>query len=232
MLKRIAIVAAVLVTASACGSSSSDTTAGSPSPSDTAAAGCSYTASGSPAKDAKLPGPRVDPAKTHVTLDTNRGTIKLTLDATNTPCTTNSLVSLASQHYFDATTCHRLVDSGIFVLQCGDPSGTGSGGPGYEFNDELPKAAQPKSCDAATGGCTYPAGTVAMANAGPNTNGSQFFLVYEDSPLPYDYTIFGQMDAASLEVVRQIAAHGSGAADMYGNTPPIQSVTIIKATVN
>src|SRR5699024_11558444 len=92
---------------------------------------------------------------------------------------------------------------GIFVLQCGDPTGTGSGGPGYSFADEL------------DGSETYPAGTLAMANAGPDTNGSQFFVVYDDSPLPADYTVFGSLDKESTKTVADIAAEGtdSGAGD-------------------
>ncbi len=117
-------------------------------------------------------------------ITTNEGPITITMDRSKAPCTINSFESLARQKYFDDTRCHRLVDSGIFVLQCGDPTGTGSGGPGYSFADEL------------SGSETYPAGTVAMANSGPNTNGSQFFLVYADSPLPPSYTVFGQLDQA------------------------------------
>ena len=96
-------------------------------------------------------------------------------------------MSLAEQGYFDDTTCHRLTTQGIFVLQCGDPTATGGGGPGYSFEDELDGAEK------------YPAGTIAMANAGPDTNGSQFFLVYEDTELPPSYTTFGTIDDAGLE---------------------------------
>src|SRR5690606_21777336 len=98
------------------------------------------------------------------TIRTSAGDLAVSLDADAAPCTVNSFLSLAQQGYFDETPCHRLTTSGIFVLQCGDPTGTGTGGPGYEFPDEL------------TGSETYPAGTLAMANAGPDTNGSQFFV--------------------------------------------------------
>ncbi len=109
--------------------------------------------------------------------------------------------------FYDDTQCHRLVDmGGIFVLQCGDPTGTGTGGPGYRFADET----RPED--------TYPAGTVAMANAGPNTNGSQFFLVYEDSVLPPNYTVLGRMDAESTGVVARIAAEGHGGQPGGGRT--------------
>jgi peptidyl-prolyl cis-trans isomerase B (cyclophilin B) len=132
-----------------------------------------------------------------LTITTNRGAIKATLNDTGTPCTANSFTSLAKQGYFDDTKCHRLTTQDIFVLQCGDPTGTGTGGPGYSFDDEL------------TGQETYPAGTLAMANAGPNTNGSQFFLVYADTSLPPSYTVFGKIDAAGLQVVSQIARAGT-----------------------
>ena len=107
-----------------------------------------------------------------VTFETTVGTFNATLDADKTPCTVNSFVSLADQNYFNGTGCHRMTTAGIFVLQCGDPSETGTGGPGYSFADEV------------DGSETYGPGTLAMANAGPNTNGSQFFIVYGDSPLP------------------------------------------------
>ena len=136
----------------------------------------------------------------------------MTLDAEGAPCTVNSFLSLAEQEYFDDTDCHRLTTEGIFVLQCGDPTGTGSGGPGYSFADEL------------DGSETYPAGTLAMANAGPDTNGSQFFVVYDDSSLPADYTVFGALDEASTKTVADIAEKGtdSGASD----GAPKEKVTI------
>src|SRR5690606_14024148 len=111
--------------------------------------------------------------------------------------------------YFDSTSCHRLTTSGIFVLQCGDPTATGTGGPGYSFADEL------------TGSETYPAGTLAMANAGPDTNGSQFFIVYADTSLAPDYTVFGHLDGASTAIVADVAAEGtaSGAPDGAPRTP-------------
>ena len=151
------------------------------------------------------------------TLQTSVGDIPMTLDADTTPCTVGSFVSLAQQGYYDDSPCHRLTTQGIFVLQCGDPSGTGRGGPGYRYADEL------------DGGETYPAGTVAMANAGPDTNGSQFFLVYEDTQLPPSYTVFGQLDEAGLAVVREVAAAGAegGAAD----GAPATAVTITGVTV-
>ena len=146
------------------------------------------------------------------TLMTNQGDIDLTLDAAAAPCTVNSFTSLASQGYYDDTPCHRLTTAGIFVLQCGDPSGSGSGGPGYTYADEL------------SGAETYPAGTLAMANAGPNTNGSQFFLVYDDSPLPAAYTVFGAVGPDGLEVLRSIAE--AGTEDGSGDGAPSQPVDL------
>lgn len=207
----------------ACGSSA-------PTASAPASGACTYNAGGAASKVVKTPS-STPASATHATLTTNHGSIGITLDPKDTPCTVNSFVSLAKQGYFDSTPCHRLTTSGIYVLQCGDPSGTGSGGPGYEFNDELPAAARPKSCDA-SGTCIYPAGTVAMANAGPNTNGSQFFLVYKDSPLPYNYAIFGTMSAAGIQTVQTIAAKGSNNSNGAGDGAPNEAVTIQTATVN
>ena len=124
------------------------------------------------------------------------------------PCTTFSFRFLASQGYFNKTHCHRLTIQGIFVLQCGDPTGTGSGAPGYAFNDEN------------LAGATYPAGTVAMANAGPNTNGSQFFFCWKDTTLPPLYTPFGTV-IGGMDVLQKIAAAGddsqNGPGDGYPN---------------
>lgn len=191
---------------------------------------CTYVPSGDAVKKADLPpsNPRSGaPAK--VTIRTDRGDIPVTLDADKAPCTVNSFLSLADQGFFDRTRCHRLVTGGLNVLQCGDPSGTGAGGPGYEFKDELLRQdprLQPclGQVDPQTNRqvCTYSAGTVAMANSGPDTNGSQFFLVYADSPLPAAYTVFGRMSAAGLKVVRGVAQHGNAA----DGVAPKQSVTI------
>ncbi len=174
-----------------------DATPGDPSQPTSPAteAACTYSADGSGSADV----PPAEPAETTkvpATIKTSVGTIDVTLDAANAPCTVNSFISLADQGYFDATTCHRLTTSGIFVLQCGDPTGTGAGGPGYSFADEL------------SGSETYDRGTLAMANAGPNTNGSQFFMVYDDSPLPASYTVFGSISSAGVKVLTKVAAAG------------------------
>ncbi|MET8874833.1 peptidylprolyl isomerase [Nocardia sp. NPDC004604] len=128
-------------------------------------------------------------------LESTCGTVTIALDAARAPRTVNSFVFLAGQKYFDHTQCHRMTTSGIFILQCGDPSATGMGGPGYQFPNE--------NLD----GATYPAGTVAMANAGPDTNGSQFFLVYKDSPLPPNYTPFGKI-TGGMDVLEKVANAG------------------------
>ena len=186
---------------------------------EAAATSCTYAAAGNAAKDVEAPASA--PSATGdvtATMETSAGTIGLTLDGATTPCTVNSFVSLAEQGYFDDTECHRLTTSGIFVLQCGDPSATGRGGPGYSYADEL------------DGSETYPAGTLAMANAGPDTNGSQFFLVYADTKLPPSYTVFGQIDEAGLAVVEAIAA--KGAVGGGGDGAPAEAVTISSISIS
>ncbi|HSV40487.1 MAG TPA: peptidylprolyl isomerase [Nocardioidaceae bacterium] len=177
-------------------------------PTTTPAGSCEWVPDQMPAAKEVDP-PPVDPVTAAaLTIATNRGDIKVMLDATNAPCAAGSFSWLASQGYFDGTKCHRLVVD--FVLQCGDPSFTGSGGPGYSFADEL------------TGAETYTAGTLAMANSGPDTNGSQFFIMLEDSGLQPAFTVFGSVDAAGLEVVRGIAADGNAA----DGVAPAEDVTI------
>ncbi|MFJ9552054.1 peptidylprolyl isomerase [Streptomyces erythrochromogenes] len=135
------------------------------------------------------------------TLTGNFGSISFRALTDEAPCTTNSFQHLAVQRYFDGTQCHRLTTRGIYVLQCGDPSGTGSGGPGYRYPDE-------NLADPSLKAGIYPAGTVAMANAGSNTNGSQFFLVYKDSPLPARYTPFGRI-SVGMDALTEIALAGT-----------------------
>lgn len=182
------------------------------------AVGCEYPGDGNPAKAADPPSTTdVKNAGTATaTLSLTAGDVEITLDRATAPCTVNSFESLAQQGYFDDTACHRLTDQGIFVLQCGDPSATGKGGPGYSFADETNDS------------MTYPAGTVAMANSGPDTNGSQFFLVWADSQLPPKYTVFGKMDQAGLDVVGGIAAQGVAAED---ETSPIAEALITSVTL-
>ena len=179
---------------------------------------CSYPVADAAAKPATPP-PGIQPktGTASVTISLTGGDVKIAMDRSKTPCTIGSFTSLAKAGYFDGTTCHRLTTgSGLQVLQCGDPSGTGSGGPGYSFADETDP------------GMTYPAGTVAMANAGPNTNGSQFFLVYADSALPPSYTVFGKI-TDGLAVLTKIA--GAGVSGGGADGPPASPVTISKVTV-
>ncbi|MFG1795270.1 peptidylprolyl isomerase [Nocardia sp. NPDC049149] len=148
------------------------------------------------------------------TLETNCGAVAIALDS-KAPETVNSFVFLSEKHYFDLTKCHRVTTQGIFVLQCGDPTATGTGGPGYQIPDEN------------LAGATYPAGTVAMANAGPNTNGSQFFLVYKDSPLPPSYTPFGKVTAGQdvLDSIGNAGVQGGGSDGAPAADVVLNSVT-------
>lgn len=178
---------------------------------------CQYPAAGQAAKAVDAPSTDAPTGGTvAATIATDQGDIPVTLDTDATPCTVNSFLSLADQGYFDDTPCHRLTTAGIFVLQCGDPTGTGTGGPGYSFADEL------------SGQETYPAGTLAMANAGPNTNGSQFFIVFTDTELPPSYAVFGTVSADGLKVVQEIAAAGVAGGGTDG--PPATPVTITGVT--
>jgi peptidyl-prolyl cis-trans isomerase B (cyclophilin B) len=149
-----------------------------------------------------------------VTLTLSQGVVTFREDDAKTPCTAESFRFLAGKGFFDHTICHRLTTKGIFVLQCGDPTGTGSGGPGYTIPDEN------------LTGATYPAGTVAMANTGsPHTGGSQFFLVYASSALPPQYTPFGTV-TTGLPVLQAIAKAGEDDSNGPGDGKPKQPVTI------
>jgi peptidyl-prolyl cis-trans isomerase B (cyclophilin B) len=148
------------------------------------------------------------------------GDVTMTFDRSPAPCAVGSFEFLASQGYFDATTCHRFVDG--FVLQCGDPLAQGFGGPGYRFDDEL------------SGTETYPYGTVAMANSGPNSNGSQFFIVIGQSVnLPPDYVVLGTVDPASMATIEtNIVAHGGVDPTDPNGSAPRQGGDIISVTVD
>lgn len=177
---------------------------------------CVYTPSGTAAR--KVSPPPTKPNTTaHYTaaIKTNRGTVDISLLNSKAPCTVNSFVSLADQGFFNNTPCPRLDTTGLYILQCGDPTGTGSGGPGYKFGNENLKGAK------------YPADTVAMANSGtPDSNGSQFFLVYKSSPeLPASYTPFGTI-TGGLGVLQEIAAKGDDNSNPYGGGKPNESVQI------
>jgi len=234
MRKRVLSVLAGIAVASAltaCGSSStiaSDTGAAS---SGTPAGGtatktvtCSYPSTGNAAKQVQPPPATPTVTGTvQATIKTSEGDVPITLDADKAPCTVNSFVSLAKQGYFDASPCHRLTTqaAGIQVLQCGDPTGTGQGGPGYSFADEL------------SGHDTYPKGTLAMANAGADTNGSQFFLCYGDSSnlnSQPNYTVFGKISDAGLQVLAKVAKAGTANGSPDG--PPKDGIKITGVTLS
>ncbi|MET0700897.1 MAG: peptidylprolyl isomerase [Mycobacterium sp.] len=188
-------------------------------PSASTGANCAYSPSQPASKQVKAPRAGkvpTDPATISASMSTNQGNLGLQLDNAKAPCTVNSFASLASQGYFDNTPCHRLTTSdSLAVLQCGDPTGAGTGGPGYEFANEYPTDQYPAGDPGLQQPVVYPRGTLAMANAGPGTNGSQFFLVYKDSQLPPQYTAFGTIDATGLATLDKIAAAGvaDGSAD-------------------
>ena len=160
-----------------------------------------------PPRTGKVP---TDPPQVSASMTTNQGNIGLQLDNAKSPCTVNSFASLAQQGFFNDTPCHRLTTSeGLAVLQCGDPTGQGTGGPGYQFDNEYPTNQFQPDDPALQEPVVYPRGTLAMANAGPGTNGSQFFLVYKDSHLPPNYTVFGTIDQTGLATLDKIAAAGT-----------------------
>ena len=235
MLKRSAAIVACLsvLFLAACGSenddpadTATDSTSESSEESAPEASGetasCDFPADGQEAaREVEAPEAEV-PADGTVTatVATNQGDIGLTMDAAATPCTVASFVSLAEQGFYDDTPCPRIGDQeGFGILQCGDPTGTGSGGPGYSFADEL------------SGDETYPAGTIAMANAGPDTNGSQFFLVFRDSQFPPSYTVFGTIDEAGVTVLEEIAATGNDNSNPAGGGTPNEPVQIESVTI-
>jgi peptidyl-prolyl cis-trans isomerase B (cyclophilin B) len=249
LIPRGAVLATVLLVAG-CGKSSGSATA-PPAPADTSSATPAATATASAAQTPSAspspgtvncvyvpdPGGNIPRKATlppataenrhpyYVTMVTNHGTITIELDAAAAPCTVNSFVSLIKQGYYDDTPCHRLLDvtmgsSSDAVLQCGDPSGTGSGGPGYTFADEN------------LAGAKYLKGVVAMANAGPNTNGSQFFMMFKDSAFPPNYSPFGHI-LSGVEVIVDIAKGGTEVNPATGaNDVPKTKTTLVKVTVS
>jgi len=228
-------------TSSSPASSSAQTTATTPGqtpqapalppfkPSANLGANCQYPASADPAAK-KVKPPRTgkvptDPAQVSASMVTNQGHIGLMLANNESPCTVNSFASLVGQKYFDNTKCHRLTTSqDLGVLQCGDPKGDGTGGPGYQFANEYPTDQYLPNDPNAQQPVLYPRGTIAMANAGPNTNGSQFFLVYKDSQLPPQYTVFGTIQADGLATLDKIAKAGVAGGGEDG--APAEDVTI------
>ena len=148
------------------------------------------------------------------TLDTNHGEIVIDLDAARSPLTVNNFVFLARDGYYDGVIFHRVIEN--FMIQGGDPTGTGTGGPGYKFRDEI------------EGAGSYSRGTVAMANAGPNTNGSQFFICHTDVGLPHAYTIFGQV-SSGMDTVDSIATSETDSQDRPRQDAVINKVTITES---
>ena len=159
----------------------------------------------------------IDPSKRYTaSLDTSVGEIVIALDAVRAPATVNNFVFLAAHHYYDGVIFHRIING--FMCQGGDPTGTGRGGPGYRFADELPKAGQ------------YEVGSVAMANAGPNTNGSQFFLISgkDGVRLPPQYSLFGKI-VKGLDVLDDMQRVRTGQGDRPVDDVVINSVTITES---
>jgi len=207
-----------------------DTSLNSPAPTPNQAgappgkANCLYVANPKAQTGPKKPAPppSVADATTpyYATIVTDHGTIQLELDSKAAPCTVNSFVSLANQGFFDNTPCHRLLNESqpplsYAILQCGDPTGTGQGGPGYKFADENLATAR------------YEKGVVAMANAGPNTNGSQFFMMFKDSSFDPNYTPFGRI-LAGVDVLEAIAKGGT---DPNPQNPDVSDVPKTKTTI-
>ena len=159
----------------------------------------------------------IDPTKTYTAVvKTNMGTYSAVLDAAKAPGTVNNFVSLARNKYFDGITCHRAIPG--FMIQCGDPTATGSGGPGYKFADELPASGE------------YKIGSLAMANSGPNTNGSQFFVISGDQgvSLPPSYTLFGQVTEGLDTTVVALDAAGNPSSN---GVPPLKEIKIESITI-
>ncbi|MQY29010.1 peptidylprolyl isomerase [Nocardia aurantia] len=196
---------------------------------------CTYTDAGPAAK------PATKPEKTEVStqdspkvsIDTSQGPIGITLNAAASPCTANSFASLVQQGFYNGAPCHRLSTQGLKMLQCGDPSGTGKGGPGYQFANEYPTDQFAQGDPALQNPVSYQRGVVAMANAGPDTNGSQFFLMFGDSQLPPQYTIFGTVDEPGLATLDKIAAGGDdeSMATTAGGGKPNLPVTFESARI-
>ncbi len=186
-------------------------------------AGCAFTKSGTASRPVSVPtlAPDAKVADYTATIALTGGTISFKVDGAHAPCAATSFAHLAKAKFFDKTPCHRLTTGGLSVLQCGDPTGSGSGGPGYSYAEEnLPKA------DAA-GTANYAAGVVALANAGKGTSGSQIFLVYKDSPLPPSYTVLGTI-TSGLDVLKGIGAKGVKGGG--GDGAPAETVTISSVT--
>ncbi|AZA09163.1 putative peptidyl-prolyl cis-trans isomerase [Corynebacterium pseudopelargi] len=188
---------------------------------------CEYPDAGEAAKKVDKPKTK-DVAATgtvNITFDTTAGEIPLSLDRAVSPCTVNAIEHLAKSGFYDDTVCHRMVTEGLHILQCGDPTGQGTGGPGFSFANEYPT----DEAEDQASPVVYPRGTVAMANSGPDTNGSQFFLNYGDSPLPPAYTYFGKIEQPGLDTLDAVVAEGVDGGGSEG--APKKEVKITSAKV-
>ncbi|MFY9652820.1 MAG: peptidylprolyl isomerase [Trebonia sp.] len=191
---------------------------------------CTYTSNGSGKPSLPTASPDYNASYT-AAINTNLGKIGISLLNSKATCTVNSFAHLAETNFFNNTQCWRVSNSsGLYLLQCGDPNATaksklscssstlGSGGPGYQFADEN------------LTGATYPAGTVAMANGGANTNGSQFFLVFKSTTLPASYTPFGKI-TSGLDILQNVAKAGTSCTIQAGGGVPKKKVIINSVTV-
>jgi peptidyl-prolyl cis-trans isomerase B (cyclophilin B) len=232
MLKPALLTLAVLTagaTLAACGGSDDGKQAAPDGGSGGSAGGqCVYQRDGSSTDVDLPPSTPTTKGQVPVTIASSVGDLHLTLDADKAPCTVNSFVSLARQGFYDGVYCHRIGDpTGFPMLQCGDPTAkqpddlasAGSGGPGYHFADEL------------TGSETYGAGTLAMANAGPDTNGSQFFMVFGDIGLDPNFTVFGTIAPDTVTVLQKVAAAGNDGSNPDGTGAPTTPVGFTKISV-
>jgi peptidyl-prolyl cis-trans isomerase B (cyclophilin B) len=226
----LSLVVIAALTLTACGNTTTETTSSAPSPSEEVTQPAPVTESGITCSEtkAKAQEPKLIPTPSAVltkfpksfTLVTNCGDIVISTVGSKAPFTMTSIAALAKGGFYDNSLCHRLTTQGLFVLQCGDPTATGSGGPEFTYPDEnLPQNVENN----------YPEGTVAMANSGPNTNGSQFFLVYANTTLAPSYTIWGTI-TSGLDIVKAIAKAGA-----VGGAPdgkPAKTIAISKVLVN
>lgn len=226
----LAGAAALALIVTACGSEADSAADAAADGAETTAAAADTTAAGAPPAECApadgsaakqqqfgaMPPMCLEDGKAYTAvIETNHGTLRVALRPDIAPQTVNSFVNLARYHYFDATTCHRAIQG--FVVQCGDPTATGTGGPGYEIPDEFDEI-EP-----------YQIGSVAMANTGqPNTGGSQFFIITgpNGTALPPAYTLFGQVDAADLPVVEALDAIANP-----GDGPPLEPIDITSITI-
>ena len=225
----LSLLVVVALTLTACGNTT-ETSSSTPSPSEEVTQPAPVNEDGITCTETKAKGhdPKLIPTPAAVltkfpktfTLVTNCGDIVITTVGSKAPFTMTSIAALAKGGYFDESLCHRLTTEGLFVLQCGDPTATGSGGPQFTYPDEnLPQNVENN----------YPEGTVAMANSGPNTNGSQFFLVYANTTLAPSYTIWGTI-TSGLDIVKAIAKAGA-----VGGAPdgkPAKTIAISTVLVN